>query len=172
MADNYLEKRMEDYARGRLAGSKARPGRRSGVASVKYPAQGVAVGGAGDGRSRAVIRMLVESGNRVAFTCPDSKTGTAMAQECGGRFYPTGADAMAADLSARGEGVDTVICFTGTDKENCPAFSGARQYVFITDGEVECDGIVLVGGTPEAVAMMVFAIVHPHVTLLPQTICL
>ena len=80
MADNYLEKRMEDYARGRLAGSKARPGRRSGVASVKYPAQGVAVVGAGDGRSRAVIRMLVESGNRVAFTCPDSKTGTAMAQ--------------------------------------------------------------------------------------------
>lgn len=169
MADNYLEKRMEDYARGRLGNHAAARTRRAGTAVIKYPPQGVLIIGAGNERSRAVVRRLVEAGNRVAFTATDRAEGTSLAQQCGGRFYPAEPAAVAQDLQKRGEGVDAVIAF-GTDVPDVSLFA-PRKVIVVADEPVDCrEAVVIAGGSPEAVAMMILALVHPALELPAQVV--
>lgn len=105
MADNYLEKRMQDYSSGRLS-PKSTAKARSGLRCIRIPSLGVFVVDATSADS-LMLKALVEIGYRVCFTA--QADGPAIAQATGARFYPIPYDAIAADLAARGEALHAVI---------------------------------------------------------------
>ncbi len=83
MADNYLEKRMEDYRR-----RGARPFRRPEPDKAAFVV---------DGDAATVERLRATGEWHVAFADPDVKRGRALAQRTGARHYPvdpTDADAL------------------------------------------------------------------------------
>lgn len=91
MADNYLEKKMEEHRAGR--GVSYRPkltptGKRQGELTVKFPPRRVFVTGGASGIGRAIVKAFCDAGCRVAFCDIDSKAGTRTAQSLGARFYP------------------------------------------------------------------------------------
>ncbi|MDE6494707.1 MAG: SDR family oxidoreductase [Duncaniella sp.] len=92
MADNYLENKMEEYRAGKLGRRSPRPvvspQRREGELVVKYPRLRVYVTGGADGIGREIVKSFREIDCRVAFCDINTKAGTALAQDCGARFYP------------------------------------------------------------------------------------
>lgn len=95
MADNYLERRMEDYRAGKLAPahrravSAARAVRREGELILKFPRLRVLVAGSAGGTGEAVVRAFREIDCRVDFLDADYTVGNALAQKSGARFYRT-----------------------------------------------------------------------------------
>jgi len=92
MADNYLERRMEDYRAGKL--SVARSARRvvsSGVAKgdllVHYPRLRVFVAGGAHGIGKSIVKAFRSVDCRVAFIDSDAVAGNAVSQCLGARFY-------------------------------------------------------------------------------------
>ncbi len=88
MADNYLEKRMEDYRRG------------GGRAVVRRPQSGVRflMVAALDERVEAAVEKLQKGGCRVAFMEVERRRGSEFAQRSGSLFIPVkgyDADALA-----------------------------------------------------------------------------
>jgi hypothetical protein len=116
MADNYLEKKMEEYRSGVLSRPYARrvslTGSRPGTVSFKIDPLRVLVTDASDDVGRAVVTRLREAGCRVAFACADDKAGRALSQATGSRFYPESAarDAVA-DLKKAWGGIDVLLIF-------------------------------------------------------------
>jgi len=122
MADNYLERKMEDYRSGKLAiksKSRFKPG------SLR-PATGfdVAVvsgkcvlicGDCLDGIGHELMKLFRSVGCKVAFCDIDVRRGTAEAQSSGCRFYPcdyedeSAVDAVMTDLYSRWGGVDILV---------------------------------------------------------------
>lgn len=104
MADNYLERKMDDYAKGRLS-LRSLSGKRTGMAGLSYPAQRVLIVN-GD-ECEEFMSELAKTGNKICFTvsetCADGQT---IAQRTGARFYPITFEAIKADLDARGEHID------------------------------------------------------------------
>lgn len=95
MADNYLERRMEDYRAGKLApahrsaASAGRAVRREGELILKFPRLRVLVAGSAGGTGEAVVRAFREIDCRVDFLDADYTAGNALAQKSGARFYRT-----------------------------------------------------------------------------------
>lgn len=174
MADNYLEKRMDDYAHGRLGTKTTSSARRSGYASIKYPHQQVLILNCdASPAGEAILRILVEAGCTVCFTAFDRKEGNRMAQTCGGRFYPLALSAVATDMERRGEKLDTIIVVNPESIKEAidgAAFISPRQWLVISDNDavkvpedVAC--AVLSGHSPEAAAVLALALVHPAVNV-------
>lgn len=98
MADNYLEKRMEDYRRSqgaaarRPAGAVSRPGR----VIVAYPAVRVLVADGCTTEGQAIIEAMRRMQCRVAFTGDDADAGTRLARSSGAQFHPASTPAEAA----------------------------------------------------------------------------
>ncbi len=99
MADNYLERKMEEHRAGkrpqvtrRLSPSGSRPGE----LKVKFPPRRVFVTGGASGIGKAIVTAFCNAGCRVAFCDIDTRKGSATAQSTGSRFYPVDvADAAA-----------------------------------------------------------------------------
>lgn len=91
MADNYLERKMEEY-RSRKSQQrvvKRTPsGAKPGTINVKFPSRRVFVTGGAKGIGRAIVEAFRNADCRVAFCDNDSKAGTATAQATGAQFYP------------------------------------------------------------------------------------
>ena len=90
MADNYLERKMEEYRSGRLHTMPSRPSsvlKRKGYLSVKFPPRRVFVTGGANGIGKEIVRQFREADCQVAFCDVDNKNGTATAQATGARFY-------------------------------------------------------------------------------------
>lgn len=132
MADNYLEKRMEEYRSGRLASKSRtttamRSPKRHDTLTLHYPPMTVVVIAA---ELPPVIAETIVAftgvGCRVAFTAADSKEGNALAQKSGARFYPSTftLDAIIADLTARW-GAEPDLSVTFTDAASC----GSRRSI-------------------------------------------
>ncbi len=108
MADNYLEKRMEEYRSGRLAvrsrtSSSMRAPRRNDSLTLRYEPMTVAV--IADVMHPVVaetIGAFTAVGCRVAFMAADVREGNAVAQRTGARYYPAalGLEGMLADMTA------------------------------------------------------------------------
>lgn len=121
MADNYLEKHMEDYRAGKLA-PKTRavhvasaPSRNPGDFVMAFPQLRVVLLG-GDVRFVEVLaRLFRDVECRVALCSPDSKSFTPLAQSIGCRYYPFDPAveakrlAVIDDLTAKWSGVDVVV---------------------------------------------------------------
>ena len=88
MADNYLEKRMDDYRSGRL--NVKRPIVAASNTARRSPLAGkrVLVTGGANGIGRAIVAAFRKEDCRVALFDSDRKNGNEVAQQMGARFYP------------------------------------------------------------------------------------
>ena len=114
MADNYLEKKMEEHRRGTAARSVARRltpvGERRGSVSFKIGELRILVDDASPETGRAIVRRLREAGCKVAFSADDERAGRSLAQSSGARFYPSSfGDSVYGDLVKIWGGVDMLI---------------------------------------------------------------
>ena len=118
MADNYLEKKMEEHRQGTPA--RRRPGispagRRRGEVVYNLGERTVFVTGGASGIGRAIVKAFCDAGCNVAFCDKDVKAGNATAQHTGSRFYPldvTNADALKGamtDFAQRRGIIDIVV---------------------------------------------------------------
>lgn len=90
MADNYLERRMEDLRSGRLAASSrvASPtGPRKGYLSMPFPMRRVLVVGDIRGLGRHIATAFVKAGCNTAVFDPDKAEGERLAHDHGVRFH-------------------------------------------------------------------------------------
>lgn len=88
MADNYLERRMEDYRNGRLKPRSTKSSTRratSQTATLNHMRVYVTAGTSTAGI--AIIRHLRQAGCRVAFCDTDNHKGSHMAQQTGSQFH-------------------------------------------------------------------------------------
>lgn len=92
MADNYLERKMEEHRNG---GARQRPrhttpmaGARPGHMDVKFAPRRVFVTGGANGIGRSIVTQLRNVGCKVAFCDVDSEAGTELARSCGAQFHP------------------------------------------------------------------------------------
>lgn len=139
MADNYLEKRMEQHRAG--ADNPARRpkftprGDRQGTLTVKFEPLRVVVGQCEDAYGEAIVKRLASAGCKVAFSASDSKRGRELSQATASRFYPSvnyDIKAVVADLVKTWGGVDFFV---------------ARER--ITD-DLDVKRIVVIGENPES----------------------
>lgn len=123
MADNYLEKRMEDYRAGRLAPKSrvvvhAAAKRNPGDFVVEFPPMRILVIGGALPLVTALVKKFRKIDSQVALCHVDTHTLTPLAQKEGCRYYPfdptdeTKRSRVVDDLSARWGGVDVVIDLT------------------------------------------------------------
>lgn len=83
MADNYLEKKMEDYRRGHTALSMSSPRKNKNRIALR-----VFVIGGETPSGIQIVTELRKSGWRVAFTNPDMESGRHLAQATGSQHHP------------------------------------------------------------------------------------
>lgn len=109
MADNYLEKRMDDYRQGRLSpGTSRAASPLSRSAKSEMAGRSVLIVNAVD--AEPLIRLLRSVDCRVAFMGTDAKAGNKLAQATGSRFLPMAdVDAAVAHLTAAWGGVNHII---------------------------------------------------------------
>lgn len=91
MADNYLERKMEDYRSGKGGTSKIKRvslNPKQGTVNVKFPPRRVFVTGGASGIGRAIVEAFRKIDCRVAFCDIDTKAGMSTAQATGAQFYP------------------------------------------------------------------------------------
>lgn len=144
MADNFLEKQMDDYRNGRRRNPVSHSGgRRPGIYPMKYPPQTVAVLRADLSGGSQLIAQLIQAGATVAFTAASS--GTAIAQTAGGRFYPDGIDQLRADLAARNQLPQAIISFALDDLlQAAEAFPEASARILIADSPLSIPNIAVI----------------------------
>lgn len=91
MADNYLEKKMEEHRSGKNNKPVKRctpTGTKPGTINVKFPQRRVFVTGGAKGIGRAIVEAFRRADCKVAFCDIDTKAGTATAQATGSQFHP------------------------------------------------------------------------------------
>lgn len=125
MADNYLEKKMEEYRSGRLASTSRttpsiRSPRKTNQLSLSYDPLVVMISGIAPDEELAETLMAFTSvGCRVAFTSGDPKASAILAQRSGARYYPEGYafEAMLADVTSRWGSPAIFVAFTGDEND-------------------------------------------------------
>lgn len=127
MADNYLEKRMEEYRAGKLAAKSrtmvhtAAPKHGPGDFTLEFPQLRVAVIGGPVELVEALVRAFRGVDCQVAVCHGDRKRCTQLAQATGCRYYPfdpaDGAKraAVVDDMTVRWGGADVVADLRGID---------------------------------------------------------
>ncbi len=169
MADNYLEKKMEDYHNWRRVVSTT-AGRRRGVLNTKFPSGRTLVLGADCEAGRALVRLYMDACWNAVFTVSNPAEGTRVAQECGGRFYPLSLDEIAADLQKKNEAIDVIVAI-GEFPENLPIEVSRKILITSSDGvEAADDMAVIQGNDPEQSALLALVLSHPKSTVRGQII--
>lgn len=126
MADNYLERKMEEYRSGKLSQpprKKTTPsGDKPGKLTIDFPPRRVYVTGGAKGIGRAIVSAFCRAGCQVAFCDIDQKAGRLTAQACGAQFHPldvADSASLAASLSTvidRWGGLDIVVNNVGVGR--------------------------------------------------------
>ena len=93
MADNYLERKYEEYQAQKAAGKKSSgrstvAGAKPGYLQVRFPRRRVFVTGGAAGIGRAIVEAFRQAGCQVAFCDIDEKLGQHTAETTGAQFYP------------------------------------------------------------------------------------
>lgn len=99
MADNYLEKKMEEHRRGGAPSYRPRltpRGTRPGEWLVKFTPCDVFVDEASPALMQEIVAELAGIGFKVSFSMPDSRAGAILAQKSGARFLPRGSATLQA----------------------------------------------------------------------------
>ncbi len=175
MADNYLEKRMEDYVRGRQVSAPRHAGPRPGWLNLRYPPLTVFVRNADTSAGEAVVGLFVQSGCKVVFTASGRKSGTDVARRCGGRFYPVDTPSMLADMHRRGEAPDVeVICMVKGEAASLEKQSYAGKLVVVAGEETDLpsglDAVMVVGADTAQAARIALMAAHASASMPGQII--
>lgn len=89
MADNYLEKKMDDYRTQRQATRRVtHSGDAPGTLRLKVKPTNILAADVDSESDRRLITLLTGAGYRVAFTCSDRAEGKRLAQACGALYIP------------------------------------------------------------------------------------
>lgn len=147
MADNYLERRMEEYRSRQGAGSRVSHAHplssrlKPGQALIEYPAVRVLVTDGTSEAGRAVIDTFRRLNCRVAFTASDGREGAMLAQCTGAQYHPgTGREALARladagdpagviiNLAGEPDVVSTVELPVGADPQTLAAWCAFRAH--------------------------------------------
>lgn len=105
MADNYLERKMEEHRRTQASTPAVRRKPSPGIALKR-----IAVNIPDAETTEQIVKHFRKAGHKVAFTLKDSARGTALAQSSGSRFYPAPrAAGMIDDLQRVWGGLDIII---------------------------------------------------------------
>lgn len=111
MADNYLERKMEEHrsrpAPGRQCSSSSRPAA-PGRPVIDYPSMRVLITAGHTPAGLAAIRQFRALQCRVAFTAPTPSTGATIAQQHGAMYIP-GTPAQALSFLSERQDTPTVI---------------------------------------------------------------
>lgn len=146
MADNYLEKKMEEHRRGGAPSYRPRltpRGTRPGEWLVKFTPCEVFIADADAPLMPEVIGELAGAGFRVIFSMADTRLGALLAQRSGARFLPPSVcPDEASACSAATPGQKLVISSRG-------------ETVEISDGS-RAARLLLPDGTPDAVKTVVW----------------
>lgn len=121
MADNYLEKRMEDLKAGRLKPTVASTGnaKRKGYVDFPFPPRRVLIAGRPEGVALDLMRAMLKTGSKVALFDSDKTAGEAMAYNEGVRFHkvdvstPADVAAAFANLTEAWRDIDILISAVG-----------------------------------------------------------
>ncbi len=148
MADNYLEKRMDDYARGRLSSPRASSVR----TGSKYPTLTVFVDQADTQGGREVMTAFVQAGCKVCFTVADPSQGNKLAQATGARYYSLAPVAIAEHMTSRGESIDALILLNDITSHLTDALKPAKV-------------VTVQNQTPAGAAILALALAHPEVRI-------
>lgn len=95
MADNYLERKMEDMRNGlrsRPTSGRGLSGSRKGCVQFPFPPRKVMLVGIGHELALPMIRAFSKSGSKVAFIDSDKEHGTLFARNEGVRFHHLAGD--------------------------------------------------------------------------------
>ena len=127
MADNYLEKRMEEYRAGKLASKGGKSymlrQRKAGEFVLAFPPMSVLVLCEDAALAGRVCGCFRKADFQVAFCMADRREGTRIAQSAGCRFYPVATsdagrlDGVVDDLTERWGAVDVVADLRGLSDE-------------------------------------------------------
>lgn len=119
MADNYLERKMEEYRAGKLSVRPKTVASRSlpkGKIAVDFPPRTVILAAATVGPlCRAVVKVFIDAGCRVALVSVSHKEATELVRSCGARFYPVAGfspaslDSVVEDVTSHWSIPDTLI---------------------------------------------------------------
>jgi len=172
MADNYLERRMEDLRSGRLAADTARlrskaPAKNPRRLSITFPEMRVLVTDGLSDSGKAIVKAFRSVGMKVAFCAPSSAEGSLFAQQSGARFCPTqhGADTpesaddfreALAGLEKAWGGIDLIIWeYKGFEKAaRIEASAGFPPTLALNPARFP-------GETPESIARIALILAHP-----------
>lgn len=129
MADNYLEKRMEEYRAGKLAPKRqivhVPVSKKSGDFCLSFDCLNVIVLGGFFALASAVVEAFRKVDCRVALCHASEKECRVLAQRSGCRYYPFDPcdeerrDYVVDDLEARWGGVDVIVDLRSVD--DCPS---------------------------------------------------
>lgn len=134
MADNYLEKRMEDLKSGRLASSNQAYHRngnamRRGCLNIPFPERRVLVTDGTHGAGLAIAVAFRKAGCRTAVFDTDKESGAALAHDEGIRFHNADicnekslSEALSNLLNAWRD-IDVIVLNTRRLKDDCEAVS-------------------------------------------------
>ncbi len=88
MADNYLEKKMEDYRRTQPVRKSSNKSQSDGWFRIRMPRLRVLMAGLIGETENSIIKLYVSSGCKVAFLHDDVRAGQMLAQSNGALFIP------------------------------------------------------------------------------------
>lgn len=103
MADNYIEKQMEDFLAGRIGKNRtgAMPQHKSAVnVSADFPPKRILVACRDFADTEATVKLFRSTGSKVAFIAPQGKEASQLAETAGARLYPVTPDGENGGLSA------------------------------------------------------------------------
>lgn len=156
MADNFLEKRMDDYARGKIG---VRRTASRGLQCIKIPAVRVLMVNA-DGQE-LIVKALCEAGYKVAFTLSGQGDGNRMAQATGGRFYPGDASRALQLLADSGDSPAAVVAPTEAGLPSKMMVPGDSFESPSEPRTILLDAPALAGQPAHVVALLLIGMLHP-----------
>ena len=132
MADNYLEKKMDEHRRAAAVRPSARRlspvGERRGYVSFKIDELRIFVTDASSEIGSAIVRRLRDGGCKVAFAAAEDKAGRALAQESGARHYPASfSGSVVGDIAKSWGGIDVLVV---TDRSRM-AYADAKRIILV-----------------------------------------
>lgn len=161
MADNYLERRMEDLRSGRI-GAAARhrtgaPAKSRHTLSVTFPEMRILVADGLSDLGKAIIKAFRSVGMKVAFCAPEQHEGNLFAQESGARYCPVAEMAQALPgLEKAWGGIDLAVA-AGRDEKKviCREAHDGLPPTLTVNPEL------FAGVTHESLARMLLLLAHP-----------
>lgn len=164
MADNYLEKKMEEYRSGKSAAGKFSRKPSQGYFALKMSGLRILLAGAVTPEADVCIRKLAASGCKVAFY--DRNRGAGYAQQSGALYIPTD-DIYEAftQAAARWGSIDIVLLTVSIETRIVEILraSGVNRVIGLgvefTSGL--CDVTIALDYEDEAVANLCAVLCHP-----------